>query len=171
MAAHSPARRRSHLRSVQGVLGQGLVEPAPELALPPQDGRGSPEGRPKASTGEGEESRTPHRAQVREEESRLGRLRVGSRERQAFRPFVGHGVRMGGVSRHLARVCRRDDRRRYSTRKGRIPTSGGSSGCNARPTWSSRQLVKCGADECEGGVEVLFNRTGFDVHDAIAELG
>ncbi len=46
----------------------------------------------------GPEGGPPHRAEIRQEELGMGRLRMGSAERQALGAVVGARLRVGGVA-------------------------------------------------------------------------
>ncbi len=89
VGASAPPQRQGDLGGVPRALGQGVVEPAPELALPDQDGRGAAHRRAEAAARAREAGGAPDRAEVWQEEPGLGRLRVGACQRPALRPGVG----------------------------------------------------------------------------------
>ena len=85
------------LAAYKGFLGQGLVEPTPELAVRSSNRQGETYRRAEADTGSREKSRQAHRAQVRTQESRLGRFRMGAAKRPIIGAKLGAWIRMERV--------------------------------------------------------------------------
>src|SRR5438876_5478384 len=102
VAAHLAAQRQDDSRRVQRVLGQGVVEPASELALQNRHWPGEADKGTQAAVGEGEESSPSHRTEVRKEESRMGRFRIRITERPDVGARLGDRCRMGMVVGYLS---------------------------------------------------------------------
>ena len=77
VAAATAAQRQVHPEGVQRTVGQGLVEQASGLAAEDQKRGETSQGGSGADPQEGAAGGQTHREEIRQEESRMGRLRVG----------------------------------------------------------------------------------------------
>src|SRR5439155_8740871 len=92
VAPASSSERPVDLGCLRRVLGQGLVEPAPELEVSNSGRTGDSD--TEGALSEGRARRQSDREKVREEESRVGRLRVGATVWSDVGARMGYGSRM-----------------------------------------------------------------------------